>query len=84
MDRREQSSAEPTNEPGVIIDKDVYEALDDTKAEHDELLDKLNITDEDVVDMEMELADKKAAKDKKLEDIRKRLDETEYTPENTL
>ena len=83
MERREQSSDNPETEPGAI-DQNVYEALDDAKVTHDKTLDDLNITDEDVVDMQIELADKKAVEDKKLEDTRKRLDETEYTPENSL
>jgi len=70
--------------PGTPIDGDVYEALENTKATRDKQSEETGVTDEDVANIEMQITKEKEDMDEKLEDVRKKLDDTEYTPENTL
>ncbi len=70
--------------PDKPIDGDVYEELENAKAIRDKRSEETGVTDEDIVDIEMQIVKEEEEMDEKLKDVRKKLDETEYTPRNTL
>lgn len=72
------------NESEKSIDADVWEELENVKALRDKQKKELGLTDEDVVDIEMQIVKEKEEEDEKLKAVREKLDETEYTPRHTL